>query len=124
MTSRKERIELLRLSVQKWSKIAVGLGCDNMSDNCELCQHCSWDCELCQHYGWDCGANSRKNRCPVFEYTGMEGCVGSPWEEWRDHQVCAHGRAIPYWAECGECRELANKELMFLQGLLEVELEE
>lgn len=107
------RVELLRKAVAKWSKIAVGLGIDERRNNCSLCNA----------YRPNCGFGM-KEECPVYSHTGHEQCRFTPWEEWRDHHDNDHWKSgLQYFMRpmCGKCRELANKELMFLQMLLEKE---
>jgi hypothetical protein len=104
-------IRALRRSIKKWSLISVGLGEDLGSDNCELCYE----------YGGMCVSMGRV--CPVWEKADISGCRDTPWMDWNEHlefdhhvYVNANGDCV---VQCGLCRTLANRELMFLQGILE-----
>jgi hypothetical protein len=104
-------IKLLRKSIHKWSLISVGLGVEHGIENCALCQYYEYPCER-NHI-----------ECPVNSKTGFTLCSNTPHEEWCNHMYNKHNK---YWmkceqseVQCGECRTIANKELMFLQGLLE-----
>lgn len=104
-------ISLIRESInKKWALIPVGLAADKGRLNCALCEH--YDCTGC----FDIGGNP----CPVSIAVGHHGCDFTPWIEWVDHatlHLLRHPEAKI--ARCGECRTLANQELMFLQRLLE-----
>ena len=104
-------IELLRKSINKWSLISIGVGVDCGGE----------DCALCQHYEYPCVENNEK--CPIYKKTGHFSCRYTPHEEWCSHMESEHNI---YWkgydqyeVQCGECKTIANRELMFLQGILE-----
>jgi hypothetical protein len=102
----KIQVNALRESVKKWSLISVNLGVDKGTENCTLCQ--KFYVPFCKN-------------CPVYLETGFYSCFASPWIKWADHHVRYHDWSINkgYSIKCPECRELAYKELMFLQNLLE-----
>jgi hypothetical protein len=104
-------IIMLRKAVGKWAKISVGLSMDHGGENCALCFY----------YGYGCEKD--EIRCPVYNETRDISCDDSPYELWVNHLEREHNE---YWIkygkheiQCGECRTIANKELMFLQRLLE-----
>jgi hypothetical protein len=121
----KEDIELLRKAVKKWSLISVGLGEDLASRNCALCQEYN-------HLG--CSKTFVPIiSCPIASYTHCDsysfmacGCTNTPWQDWSKHQLFMHNTHTRYsrTVKCSICRELANKELMFLQKVLEINLAE
>lgn len=59
--------ELLRKSIIKWHRVAMGKQADEGTGDCALCQ---------QYYDYGC------HGCPVAEYTGQADCEGSPHEKW------------------------------------------
>ena len=100
-----EVIEVLEGSVRKWALIAHGLGVDEGKNNCALCREFS-----CRD-------------CPVSDVTGYGGCLLTPYEAWLDHHEYDHPRdEFPLSLQCPTCRELAQWELMYLQGILEEHL--
>ena len=97
----KDTLKATKGSIKKWKDIAKGKGEDRGSGNCPLCIYFSDDCE----------------RCPVGDKVGMSGCEGTPYEEWTDHHWGCHA-GESYHAHCPECKEIALKEVAFLEGLL------
>lgn len=93
-------LEALRESIKKWESIAFNGEIDRGPNNCELCQQFSDDCTA----------------CPVFKKTGYLCCADTPYDEW-----CKHFHKQHEYEEkkvsCDTCRELAIKELQFLQDL-------
>ena len=95
----------LRDSIKKWESIVNKSGEDEGW----------WNCACCINYR-DFGCRS----CPVFLYSNTTGCVDTPYEDWEEHQLLEHDKAIaPYRVECEECKEIAQRELDFLKSLLE-----
>lgn len=104
-------ITLLRGAIKKWSLISVGLEFDFGPLNCPLCQEYK--------------ENSCEG-CPVCELTGDKYCQQTPYEDWNRYARCVSYGAVlytrygPYKTVFnGHSRTLANRELMFLQHLLE-----
>jgi hypothetical protein len=101
----KETLTALKGSIEKWDAVARGDGYEWACKNCPLCK---------EHPECD--------GCPVAE-NGFDGCNGSPYFEWDDHQETAHGKftfknkrkVVP---GCAECARLALKEAAFLRSLL------
>ena len=98
MKERQAIINVIRGSIRKWSLISVGLGNDYGPENCPLCK-----------MFYDFNAQSCLE-CPVSNKTGQEFCNGTPYDD------CLEDSPQTY-------RTRANKELMFLQRLLEDEKE-
>jgi hypothetical protein len=112
-------IEALKQSIKKWALISVGLGKDRQYKNCALCQiyikknNKYMNCKEC-----------------IIETIGNGniGCLDTPYEDWGAHAE-KHKLFVlngmneqdeqAFHVKCGKCRELANKELMFLQKILE-----
>lgn len=114
-------IKALRQSIRKWALISVGLGVDDCADNCSLCQLYNYHC------AYPNAGSFFFRYCPVWDKVGERSCRDTPWVPWFEHQTRAHSRVKyidNYKAECGECRTLANKELLFLQSLLEEHLKD
>ena len=120
------KVEALRQAVKKWSLIVHGLGGDMGTMNCRLC----YLFRIPEHYGHRCF------ECPVFEFTNNVECNGTPYVGWANHTDEAYDEEDilegnhryredgppekhGWWAVCSECRKWAQKELMFLQMLLE-----
>jgi len=96
-------LKALKGSIKKWEKIVEGTGVDKGEDNCPLCKICGWNCK----------------DCPVV-MTGeaKEGCRGSPYSDWVEHQSEEHWEKEESKVYCPTCKELAQKELDFLRSLL------
>ena len=104
-----ETYEALKGSIRKWALISVGLGTDEGILNCPLCRLPS--------------DNYQCLGCPVPAYSGYPNCVSTPYVAWSHHSFSSHQRSPFHGPLCGECRTIANRELMFLQRLLEKENE-
>jgi len=110
---KKEVAEALEKSIQKWEKIVAGEGVDEGPNNCALCKLFS---------DVDCYNSKLGVSCPASDIESyLDGCCGTPWEEWRDHHEEKHGTKYyePKKVECRECKRLAKKELEFLKSLRE-----
>ena len=97
----KRKLKALRGSIQKWEKIVDGTGMDKREENCPLCltyPECS--------------------SCPIAETVDRNGCWGTPWIKWTQHQHQKHLSHGYMKVECPTCKRLAKKELNFLKGLL------
>jgi hypothetical protein len=114
----------IRGSIKKWLDIRYGGGLDQGCDNCALCD---------AFRGEDEGACEG---CPVKQKTGQICCSNTPIDEWFAH-MCEHqlendglelleyedgGNGIfdepLYKVYCQKCKDIADKEIKFLKGLL------
>ena len=97
-------LKALKGSIAKWEGILAGTGEDDGTDSCPLCGLFFYnDC-----YG-----------CVVSQEAEKQGCAGTPYFTWLDHQDDAHGLMdFPMSIECPECRKIARRELNFLKRLL------
>lgn len=104
----KETTKATKGSIKKWDDIAAGTEIDRGHANCPLCQKFP-SCD----------------GCPVRLKTGQRSCGGSPYEEWTRHVLEFHKfyKPIPNGGDCSTCKELAEKEVEFLRGLLPTEQE-
>lgn len=71
------------------------------------------NCPLCKEYRGCRG-------CPIREYFGRSGCLNTPWEAWRSHQLFAHP-TVPEFvvvAGCSECERLAQAEIDFIDQVI------
>lgn len=102
----------LNKSIQKWEDIRFHGGKDISINNCSLCEM-FWKDGNENHHGAMCG------RCPVKKVSGRDGCLGTPYNAWVEHQYKKHDNAwAPYSVQCPTCKSLATKELNFLKSLL------
>lgn len=93
----------LELSIAKWADIVNGSGIDMGSDNCALCLNAEITCE----------------KCKVMVFTGKSECCSTPYGEWYSH-VMAHRDRSYFHTGCDRCREIAIKELRFLESLRDI----
>jgi len=102
---KKETLEALEKSIEKWEKIVAGKGEDRGRDDCALCK--LFRKESCVG-------------CPVYAKTGHLGCRGTPYVRWVNHHDYKHfdESSEIYEIECSECKRLAQEELEFLKSLL------
>ena len=102
----KKTLKALKGSIKKWKDIAAGEGDDKGDANCPLCKlFVSEDCD----------------GCPVVGEDGeFEGCEDTPFAEWRNHHSAVHQNfwCNSYKVQCPECKEIALKEVAFLESLL------
>lgn len=110
----KKRIKKFILeSVKKWDNIIDNNGIDKGTDNCPLCQKLYNPLKL-----------NKCSSCPVYVKTLLNGCGGTPYIEWRCHQIekhCWDGNKLinkKYKIYCSECKKLAIKERDFLRALV------
>ena len=96
--------EALEKSIKKWESIVNGTGIDKGSENCELCKD-----------------NAFCSTCIIFTETKEEVCWNTPYEEWRSHHRAEHDNpdSDSYKVLCKTCKEIAQREIDFLKGLLE-----
>ncbi len=90
----------------KWMGIRYRGGKDNGPKDCELCL---------LYYLSDCRG------CPVYEFTGEEGCDNTPYEAWREHQTYFHADSLYPWTirpDCKECESICDEQIAFLESLL------
>ena len=102
----KDTLKALKGSIKKWKDIAEGKGDDQGDINCPLCL---------LFIGGGCDG------CPVTdENSDFEVCSDTPFDEWRDHHSIVHGDrwSDSYRVKCPECKEIALKEVAFLESLL------
>ena len=101
----KKTLKATKGSIKKWKDVAEGKGVDNGPKNCPLCK---------VFYDGGCVG------CPVAgDELECEYCDGTPYELWLEHQDKAHGKHFgPFEVECPECKEIALKEVAFLESLL------
>lgn len=100
-------------SIAKWQAIADGTGADRGMKNCPLCLEFAFN----RYMGSMCQG------CPVAERSGKKGCLGTPYEAWRDEQHLLDGLTQPvdprlWLAVTPELVWLARAELDFLKSLL------
>ena len=102
---KKETLEALKKSIQKWESIERGIGIDLGSRNCALCD--IFLAKLC-------------HGCPVYYFSRRMICNGTPYESWVEHQSATHNgnKATYFVAYCPECRDIAKQEVNFLKSLL------
>jgi len=105
--STQEIKETIADSIKKWTLIYDGAGIDEGPHNCPLCK-----------MFWPSCVN-----CPVEEYSGKIGCLGTPYEEWIRHQESVHQVSVHQETEkrihCGHCAKHAKDEINFLEEVLE-----
>jgi hypothetical protein len=99
-------LKALKESIEHWRRIAEGKECEHGRDNDPLCE---------LFWAGECTS------CPVAK-KGWGGCCGTPYGEWKGHHFESHlpeslgqqGRK----ARCPKCKEIALKEVAFLESLL------
>ena len=122
MLDKKEILKAIRGGIKKWSFVVHMRGEDKGRKDCSLCQ-------LSFNMTTKKINNSKRiynnsfdicRGCIIVELNnGIIGCKGTPYEEWEQHHKKEHKLSKKIIVECPECRRLAQKELMFLQKLLE-----
>ena len=106
----------LKKSIQHWESIAEGIGISRGCDTCALCRMHHCDCNGKGYHDNCC------NGCPVYEETGADCCVNSPYKKWHKHRITKHPNARSGFAHgfalCKTCKEIAWEEVAFLKSLL------
>lgn len=102
----KKGVRLLRRTIdKKWIPIVNEKGVDNGNENCHLCRN---------FQGQGCSG------CPIKRETGRSGCKETPYDDWNSHHCMEHHKvvaAFPRKVECPECKEIAQKEVDWLEAL-------
>ena len=103
--------ELLKKTKKKWDNIIDENGLDKGIANCAFCQ---------TYYSVE--DMSCSENCPIFIFTGVHGCVETPYIEWILHHEDKHENyEFPHRGViCPECLELAKAERKFLDELDEI----
>lgn len=109
----------LQGSIEKWRAIVNGTGLDKGAENCPLCAEYK-DAEDPESDPY--GDEVMCYGCPVSEKSGMDGCVGTPYDQWAEY-LSDKGRLVG-----SENRKvfdtvsaaLAQSELDFLTSLLPI----
>lgn len=83
--------DALKRAIKNWQRRVRG---ELVLDRCPLCEICDSECFL----------HGTNTPCPVLQETGLPVCKNTPWVEWN-----------------GSDREVAQKEVEFLESLLPVE---
>jgi hypothetical protein len=100
-------LKALNGSIEHWRRIAAGEEGEQSTTNCPLCQAFNAE-ESCT----DCPAEKRPG--------GL--CYDTPYGEWDYHQVTKHREKYEdpegCMVRCSVCKELALKEVAFLESLL------
>ena len=91
----RKTLTALKGSIRKWEKIVAGTGQNEGPNNCPLCA-------LFFHN--DCRG------CPVYEKTGMVGCLDTPYTEYARQEVIS--------GDPEKAIKQAERELAFLKRLL------
>jgi hypothetical protein len=100
-----ETLKALKGSIEKHENILDGSERDEGTKNCPLCQLFH---------------NDRCEGCPIFEKTGFQGCEGTPYEDWDEHQDEAHSGDNT--VQCEECERLVKLEIEFLKSLIPISI--
>ena len=99
----KKTLKATKGSAKKWVDIAEGKGVDRGQMNCPLC---------------GLFFNGYCRGCPVMDKTGSDCCRHTPYTEWDEHHRVNHVDCWELEVQCPECKEIALKEVAFLEGLL------
>ena len=91
------------LVMQKWIDILQGAGVDDGASNCAYCEI------------YKCA------ECPIARMTGQEGCQGSPYATWVDHQYSKHTLSWScrggYIVRCSQCKAIVKEWIEFLKRI-------
>ncbi len=116
---RRLKIEIkgLRGSTKKWVRISIGTGVDVGGINCPLCL---------EFYSCKRSLSLEKlSPCPVYALSdNYYKCENTPYGEFRDAANFKAPFNLPIPNYSGKLKTLANKELMFLQSILESKIKE
>ena len=103
-----ETLKALEGSIAKWEGIVRSTKAEDRGMS---------NCPLCRLF-----FNPYCFGCPVKEKTGMNGCQGSPYQDWDSHYKNSHAVKFVEVAsrhkDCPDCLRLAKAELEFLKELL------
>ena len=112
MITMEQKIKAVEKSIQKWENIVAGHGADFGPLNCECCKTHNRDC----------------THCLVHAYSGG-CCSNTPYNDWLYHHQVAHSELFPlrhaerivkcYNPLCPKCKEIAQREVDFLERVLE-----
>ena len=108
---RKADKKALRESIAHWKRVEMEGEEELGGGNCALCQ-LSIRRELQNN-----DSISACDQCIVKKKTGLTGCLGTPYSKWGNHHFMEH-RGQFRIVLCPTCKELAHKEVMFLESLL------
>jgi len=105
----KKTAKALEGSIKKWVNIRDNGGKDKTTRNCPLCE--------LFYYEALCGD------CPVALRTNDDCCGETPYILWVEHHEQKHVAVAKdldgLKVHCPECKELADKEVKFLESLRE-----
>jgi hypothetical protein len=101
-------------AIEKWEKIVVLEGIDEMTSNCPLCRL------FVRNFDATVDCYFEGHSCPVYAKTGRKGCADSPYIAWSEHHCQDHGHRYSdhYQVLCPECKKLAIVMRDFLKELL------
>jgi hypothetical protein len=89
-------------SIEKWHNIITRTGKDHGTHNCPLCD---------MFYYYECYG------CPVWRVSGRSNCSNTPYTNWRTYLI-HEGQMFPHYVIDEQSKQLAIKELEFLESLL------
>lgn len=102
---KKVTLRALKGSIRKWKQIRDQDVVDQGMDNCTLClRFCPNEDRECTH--------STGELCPVFDITGGQYCIRTPYQEWSNAGGYGNTAFSP------KLKDLAQKEINFLESLL------
>jgi hypothetical protein len=91
---------LIDITIDKWKDIANGTGfCLGIAN-----------CALCSAY-----IRYRCVDCPICRFTGYSSCDSTPFRDWWRHYMEEHYCKDPETRKCPVCKEIANREVEFLE---------
>ena len=106
---RPDTLEALNSSIEHWTKIVAGDEGSEGASNCALCALFT-----CIKLNFE---NDDYTTCPVQEYTGREGCEGTPYEYFNMVGERTNN-SFAKWAKSPNVVKAAQDELDFLKSLL------
>jgi len=101
----------LKESIEHWRRVASGTMKPGESVGAP---HCA----LCLAFNHTHAGHIACEGCPVFERTGKQGCVGSPFDPFEENLDWMDESEFSRWLDTQEARTLAAAELAFLESLL------
>ena len=119
---RPDTLEALNSSIEHWTKIVAGEEGSEGAANCALCALFSDEVPNDDTTGYiTCiklnFENDDYTTCPVQEYTGREGCEGTPYEYFNMVGERTNN-SFAKWAKSPNVVKAAQDELDFLKSLL------